>query len=491
MAFGSGYSVTVDHSSRTATSVRTGARVARILGQASQVAHVWAQQTQTFGQNSKGTLYFEGGALYSYGRHYMIGFIMPESGAISGAAILNSTSSSPTTNGHRSDARRAVSGFTLHAPDIEDIRDILRDVARDGFAATDCKAEMSRYLVKHRADLDDATANYLGALVGLKPVNVAKLRRDADTAAAKAAKVKAAADLDAAHERAIWLADKTDSAFRRQIAYAGTEYSDYRLRALSKELKAARGLMLKAKSGKLKSKARLATIRARIKLADSAVATHAEMRQPRLNRQALASAITTVRGWTIDSVNPAAWTWHRVENVRQAAETIAARGRTRLACVAGANLADMAKIGTDLITAENERLRLLERERAKLAAAERIALWYAGERVGRVDFDAATGGAALRIVGDILETSHGASVPLAHAVKVFQFVKLCRDKGTPWKRNGKTIRVGHFQVDSIAANGDFVAGCHSFTWTEIERVAKSANLFDVAPSAEAVELTNA
>ena len=489
--FGSGYSVTVDHSSRIATSVRTGARVARILGQASQVAHVWANQTQTFGQNSKGTLYFDGPALYSYGRHYMIGFIMPESGAISAAAILNSTSSSPTTNGHRSDARRAVSGFTIHAPDLEDIRDTLNRVARDGETATSDKPEMTRYLAKHRADLDAAAANYLGALVGLKPVNVAKIVRDADTAAAKAAKAKAAADLDAARERALWLADKTDSAFRAQVAYAGTEYADYPLRALAKELKAARGLMLKAKSGKLASKARLATIRARIKIADSAVLSHAEMRQPRLNRQALASAINTVRAWTEDSGTPGLVSWHRLEDVRRAAETIAARGRVRLACVAGANLADMAKVGTDLIRDENERLRLLERERAKLAREERIALWYAGESVGRVDFDAATGGAALRIVGDVLETSHGAYVPLAHAVKVFAFVKLCRDNGTPWKRNGKTIRVGHFQVDSIAANGDFIAGCHSFTWGEIERVAKAANLFDVAPSAAAVEPTNA
>lgn len=121
-----------------------------------------------------------------------------------------------------------------------------------------------------------------------------------------------------------------------------------------------------------------------------------------------------------------------------------------------------------------------ERERdqreAWLAGANN---WYRGR--------SAHGGAMLRVRGEALETSQGASVPLAHAVKAFRFVKLCRERGEAWARNGHTIRVGHFQVDRIAPNGDFHAGCHFIEWSECERVARQLGVFDEAGSSEAVE----
>jgi hypothetical protein len=70
-------------------------------------------------------------------------------------------------------------------------------------------------------------------------------------------------------------------------------------------------------------------------------------------------------------------------------------------------------------------------------------------------------------------------VPLSHAIRVFQFVKLCRERNQEWKRNGKTLRVGHFQVDFIHADGSFQAGCHFIGWPEIERVARKHDLFEV------------
>lgn len=86
------------------------------------------------------------------------------------------------------------------------------------------------------------------------------------------------------------------------------------------------------------------------------------------------------------------------------------------------------------------------------------------------------------IVAGTLETSQGASVPLPHAVRAFRFVKACRMAGRTWKRNGQTIRVGHFQVDSIDAAGNFKAGCHSFEWAEISRLADSLGLSELAPA---------
>lgn len=134
------------------------------------------------------------------------------------------------------------------------------------------------------------------------------------------------------------------------------------------------------------------------------------------------------------------------------------------------------------------------REKALAEAAEAIADWRAGRKatytlphVARLD---SNGGALLRVVytapGSIesgsLETSQGARVPLADAIKVFRFVKLCKERGEAWHRNGRTLPVGAFQVDHVAPNGTFRAGCHLIHWPEIEAAAKAAGVLDIAPA---------
>lgn len=121
----------------------------------------------------------------------------------------------------------------------------------------------------------------------------------------------------------------------------------------------------------------------------------------------------------------------------------------------------------------------MERERADREA------WLAGEstpgnRYARYSDE--MGRALIRARGDVLETSHGASVPLADAIKAFQFVKLVRERGQGWKRNGATLPVGHFQIDAIDVSGNFVAGCHKIGWNEISRLAGQLGLADIAPA---------
>lgn len=141
-----------------------------------------------------------------------------------------------------------------------------------------------------------------------------------------------------------------------------------------------------------------------------------------------------------------------------------------------------------------------ERERFERAAEFRRA-WLAGERERGYSMDGGrlsdeTGGALIRatgverdasgaIVGGLLETSHGADVPLAHAVKAFRFVKLVRERGETWRRNGRTIRVGHYQIDAIDAGG-FTAGCHRINWGEIERLARELGVLDAPADDSAV-----
>lgn len=126
--------------------------------------------------------------------------------------------------------------------------------------------------------------------------------------------------------------------------------------------------------------------------------------------------------------------------------------------------------------ARAERREQLERAEA----AERVEAWRRGEPValrwgeGRDE----AGGALLRVRGNTLETSLGAKVPLADAVRVFKFVKLCRKspEQMAWKRNGAILPVGHFQVDYVTNTGTFRAGCHLIHWDEIVRAAEAAGV---------------
>ena len=130
------------------------------------------------------------------------------------------------------------------------------------------------------------------------------------------------------------------------------------------------------------------------------------------------------------------------------------------------------------------------REKALADRAEAIADWRAGRRrylPYGVQHDS-SGGALLRVqmAADIetgqLQTSLGATVPLPDAIRVFRFVKLCKERGEAWRRNGRTLPVGAFQVDHVAPNGTFRAGCHLIHWPEIEAAARAAGVLDIAPA---------
>jgi len=158
-------------------------------------------------------------------------------------------------------------------------------------------------------------------------------------------------------------------------------------------------------------------------------------------------------------------------------------------------IADKFKAGEDSARAELREVA----ERAKTTGrAEALRLWRAGETVPGelreyMPRALADGSAYLRargverddsgaIVGGTLETSQSASVPLPHAIRVFRFLKTCRDAGKGWRANGRTLRVGHFTVDSVSADGGFVAGCHRIAWGEVAALAERLGIAELAPA---------
>lgn len=147
-----------------------------------------------------------------------------------------------------------------------------------------------------------------------------------------------------------------------------------------------------------------------------------------------------------------------------------------------------------------KKARAEQEERARIRAEaqrEQDAAWFADWQAGKsrhcpASYRSRPDGSAyvtrLRDSGeDELRTSQGAAVPWAHAVKAFRFIRLCVERGEGWQRNGRTVRVGHYQIDRIEPNGDMTAGCHRFAWDAMRELAEREGVFDLTPSAEAVE----
>ena len=91
----------------------------------------------------------------------------------------------------------------------------------------------------------------------------------------------------------------------------------------------------------------------------------------------------------------------------------------------------------------------------------------------------------MRINGDEIETTKGARFPLDHAKKAFLIVRRCKDQGITWAKTAMTeeqiekinIRLGHFSIDEIDAQGNVKAGCHFVEWDEIERIARILKIY--------------
>lgn len=56
-------------------------------------------------------------------------------------------------------------------------------------------------------------------------------------------------------------------------------------------------------------------------------------------------------------------------------------------------------------------------------------------------------------------------------MRAFRLIAALRAKGQTYQRNGHSIRVGHYVIESIDAEGNMVAGCHRFTWAEMKALA--------------------
>lgn len=92
--------------------------------------------------------------------------------------------------------------------------------------------------------------------------------------------------------------------------------------------------------------------------------------------------------------------------------------------------------------------------------------WLAGEYVPR--YNLPDGQAYFRPLPDGgLESTLGVTIPAPEVRPPLAFILSHRH--TPWQKNGARFPVAGYELDSITKAG-IVAGCHRFTWAEVDRV---------------------
>lgn len=454
------------------------------------VAHVWAQGSQAHGRSHNGNFYFDGRILYSYGSHFAVGVLMND-----GAAVLNSDRYSISTSGMQSDALQAVKGERVHVPALQDIARDLSRIANNGAAKSpDAVAAIIRHIETHAAAMsikagvyhwqeepagegDETRADRLLRFCGIPKARASAAIKRGLAKAAKRAKADAAQSRKRQKAEAVKVADMSPNEFDLYLdrrfhvrpftgQAQGDEYAAERLRNASKELFR---LIKTAKAEKL-SAARLGRLKAH-----------------------RAGILATLKAYNDDRAGYVA-AYHAERFANWEARYSAAKDDAERLAVwksNGVKAADYAE-GTP----ERAKLEAADVEGRALYDAERMAAereareaWLRGEGDRYARLRGANGTALVRRSsdGERLETSQGADVPWSHAVKAFRFIRLCVEKGEAFHTNGRVIRVGHFTVDYITADGDMKAGCHRFAWADMKALAEREGVFGLTPSAEAVE----
>jgi len=152
----------------------------------------------------------------------------------------------------------------------------------------------------------------------------------------------------------------------------------------------------------------------------------------------------------------------------------------------------------DAIRAKEARLEFAAQEARRERERAAFVKWQAGEIAHAPESFRrdVRGGAYLRRVTrdgrDLIQTSQGAEVLFSDAVRLFKFAKLIRERcyfpemsesdvkqTLGWKRNGARLRVSHFELESVHVDGSCRVGCHFLAWEQIESAARACGVFDL------------
>jgi hypothetical protein len=116
-------------------------------------------------------------------------------------------------------------------------------------------------------------------------------------------------------------------------------------------------------------------------------------------------------------------------------------------------------------------------KKAALEAADRMALWAIGENVYSGGFQYLP--TALRIKDDSIQTSRGANIPVADALKLWPLLLRTKNSGKTIEAGLHSINLGAYRFNSFDGN-TLIVGCHQIAWPELEKMAIQLNLTEKA-----------
>lgn len=398
------------------TSAKSSGRIKRVFADEKEIAHLWFHQAQDSARNRQGTFYFSGDTIYSYGSHFPIArLVVADKGKRKGEKAVLFTARTyhgPTTTKHIKTVWSAIRTWNAGATSIYNGTEPL---------CTDCQARQGEQHYDHCS-----TRGKWEVVEGWRVFNVSHLDDN--------------------------------------IAYVLTSYE------------------------------------ARIKEAGEAVI------KPRIRRDTRDKAYTNLLSL--------------IQEANEYAEFVNERKRFAVPASLETLAVELKDAEKRAVVAQRREDAKREKERVRVTAeareqyAEALPQWIAGE-IRRLPWNPdGDKQAYLRLfpiceecrhskndhashqhyceVGSNehscgcqkyqpskeVETSQGVHFPLSHAVRAIRLLRPLMEFRVPhtlpgdeplFVRNGHSIRLGHYQIDRIEADGTIHAGCHVVTRAEFER----------------------
>ena len=119
-----------------------------------------------------------------------------------------------------------------------------------------------------------------------------------------------------------------------------------------------------------------------------------------------------------------------------------------------------------------------ERERlAAIDAGDRLQMWQDGQNVPQNGFIYCD--TALRLKGDQIQTSRGANIPVADALKLWPLLLRVKSSGKTLEAGLHQINLGPYRFNSFDG-ATLIVGCHSIAWDQLQKMAIELNLTEKA-----------
>jgi len=109
-----------------------------------------------------------------------------------------------------------------------------------------------------------------------------------------------------------------------------------------------------------------------------------------------------------------------------------------------------------------------QRRISQLKFDEKLAEWRVNPSISNYELGYSHTYTAMRLIdnGETIETSRGAKFPAHHAKLADRIIRQVRESGVDLTPD-RDIRLGHYKIDKIDAQGNVTAGCHYVAYDEI------------------------